>query len=100
MAGFEVRARVPPSDCSDATNARGTRYGRLLFAIYLGFYGGYVAITAFAPAVMKRTLSGINLSVLYGLGLIAAAFVMALIYDWLCRPAGPPSETTRPGDLR
>jgi uncharacterized membrane protein (DUF485 family) len=29
--------------------------------------------------------AGVNLAVLYGLGLIAAAFVLALVYAWLCR---------------
>jgi uncharacterized membrane protein (DUF485 family) len=72
----------------DATNRRGARYGHVLFAIYLVLYGGFVGITAFAPAIMERTpLLGINLSVLYGLGLIAAAFVLAVLYDWLCRPS-------------
>jgi uncharacterized membrane protein (DUF485 family) len=72
----------------DATTQRGTRYGHVLFAIYLVLYGGFVGITAFAPAIMKRTpLLGINLSVLYGLGLIAAALLLAVIYDWICGPA-------------
>jgi uncharacterized membrane protein (DUF485 family) len=44
-------------------------------------------LTAFAPGVMQMVVPavGINVAVLYGLGLIAAAFVLALGYAWLCR---------------
>jgi uncharacterized membrane protein (DUF485 family) len=81
------------NDDGAVTNQRGARYGHVLFAIYLVLYGGFVGITAFAPAFMERTpLFGINLSVLYGLGLIAAAFVLAIFYDWLCRPSNTPSD--------
>lgn len=87
MAGLDGGAHVSRNEGGDATSQRGARYGRVLFVVYLLLYGGYVGITAFAPSVMKRTpLAGINLSVLYGLGLIGAAFAMALAYDWLCRP--------------
>jgi uncharacterized membrane protein (DUF485 family) len=75
---------------------RNNRYGHVLFVIYLLLYGGFVAITAFAPAIMKqKPLLGINLSVLYGLGLIATAFLLAVFYDWLCRPATVKNDTGR-----
>jgi hypothetical protein len=32
-----------------------------------------------------RPLAGINLAVVYGMGLIVAAFLLALVYGWLCR---------------
>ena len=35
---------------------------------------------------------GVSLAVLSGLGLIAAAFLLALVYAWLCRaPQGAPA---------
>jgi hypothetical protein len=34
-------------------------------------------------------LAGVNLAVLCGLGLIAVAFLLALLYDWLCREPAP-----------
>lgn len=68
------------------TVARNTRYGLILFAIYLACYGTYVLTNAFAPQVMERMpLAGINLAVLSGFGLIAVAFLLALFYGWLCR---------------
>ena len=64
----------------------------LLFLIYLAIYGAFVLVSAFWPAAMDaRPFAGINLAVLSGLGLIAAALLLALIYAWLCRsPAAPP----------
>jgi uncharacterized membrane protein (DUF485 family) len=70
---------------SDPSSARRARYGLVLFAFYLALYGGFVLLNAFAPSLMEVTLAGVNLAVLYGLGLIAAAFLLALLYDWLCR---------------
>ena len=75
--------------------ARNSRYGLSLFAVYLLFYGGFVLLNAFAPEAMERTpLAGVNLAILYGFALIAAAFLLALVYGWLCRvrPLDPQSE--------
>jgi uncharacterized membrane protein (DUF485 family) len=72
---------VPHPDHHAPTIARNVRYGLVLFAIYLLLYGGFIALAAFAPARMKEpAVGGINLAVLYGMGLIFAAFVLALIY--------------------
>jgi uncharacterized membrane protein (DUF485 family) len=30
-------------------------------------------------------VAGVNLAIVYGMGLIAAALVLALVYAWLCR---------------
>jgi uncharacterized membrane protein (DUF485 family) len=78
------------------TAARNARYGLWLFAVYLLLYGGFVGVNAFAPQWMEtRPLAGINLAILYGMGLILAAFVLALIYGWLCRLPASESQETR-----
>lgn len=60
---------------------RSSRVGLLLFACYCAFYAGFIALVAFAPAAMKaEALGGVNLAVIYGLGLIVGALVLALIY--------------------
>ena len=52
-----------------------------LFSLYLAVYVGFVAVSAFAPQVMARTpLAGLPLSLLYGVGLIVLAFVLAGLY--------------------
>lgn len=52
-----------------------------LFGLYLLVYVGFMALAAFAPGVMAATpLAGLPVSLLYGLLLIALAFVLAALY--------------------
>ena len=68
------------------TIARNVRYGLILFAVYVLFYGGFVLLSALRPDVMaSRPFGGVNLAILYGFALIVAALVLALIYMALCR---------------
>lgn len=83
MVGIDHGA---PQGAREAESVRSTRLGHVLFILYLILYGAYVLINAFAPDVMAMTpWAGINVAVLSGLGLIVAAFVFAVLYDWLCR---------------
>jgi uncharacterized membrane protein (DUF485 family) len=72
---------------------RDGKLGLALFAIYLLLYGGFVLLNAFWPEIMERTpWAGVNLAIWYGLALIVAAFVLALIYGgW-----GTRQTTARP----
>ncbi|MBX3436328.1 MAG: DUF485 domain-containing protein [Planctomycetaceae bacterium] len=68
---------------------RNARIGLVLFVIYLLLYGGFVGLNTFFPQTMEVTpIAGINLAILYGFGLIAAALAMALLYGVLCTPEG------------
>ena len=68
------------------TIARNARIGLWLFAVYVLLYGGFVALSAFYPQRMSRSVfAGVNLAVMYGLLLIVAAFVLALLYMFLVR---------------
>jgi uncharacterized membrane protein (DUF485 family) len=70
--------------------SRNARVGLWLFFIYLAIYAVFVLLAAFSPATMQRTpLAGVNFAIWYGFGLIAGAFVMALLYGWLCRVEQP-----------
>lgn len=89
--GHEVVATAEPEDL--ATSARNARYGMRLFLAYLALYGGFVGLNAFAPQTMAVNVAGINLAIWYGLGLIAAAMVLAVIYTILCRA---PVDSSRP----
>ena len=63
------------------------RVGLLLFAVYLALYGGFIYLSAFKREVMARpSVGGMNLATVYGLALIVAAFVLALVYMFLCKP--------------
>ena len=68
------------------TVSRNARVGLALFLVYSALYGGFVALNAFFPHVMGRApFGGVNLAVLYGLSLIVAAFLLALLYMFLVR---------------
>jgi len=70
-----------------------SRLGIVLFIVYLLLYGGFVLLNAFAPETMEVTpISGVNLAILYGFGLIIAAFVLALVYGLLCKRADNEEE--------
>jgi uncharacterized membrane protein (DUF485 family) len=90
MAHFDHRPDQSDDADDPASAARRARYGLALFAIYLAFYGGFMLLNVYDPAFMERTpLAGLNLAILYGFGLIAAALALALIYAWLCLDSRP-----------
>lgn len=66
--------------------SRNARIGLVMFAVYTAIYAGFVFLNAFYPKLMEITpLGGLNVAILYGMVLILTAFVMALLYGWLCR---------------
>ena len=63
------------------------RVGLILFAVYLALYGGFIGLSAFAREWMARpSVGGVNLAIVYGFGLIGGAFVLAVLYMFLCKP--------------
>ncbi len=61
------------------------RLGVRLFAIYGLIYAGFVTINLVRPALMGAlVLAGLNLAVVYGLGLIVFALLLALAYNSAC----------------
>lgn len=69
----------------DKAIAYKTKFGLYLFIIYVLVYIGFIAINVASPKTMAMTVfAGQNLAVVYGFGLIALAFVMGIIYDYLC----------------
>lgn len=86
MAGLDHGPVHGATFDSIATSNRNARVGMVLFVFYLLIYAAFVGINAFAPDVMSKVqLGGVNLAVSYGLGLIVLAFVLALVYAWICR---------------
>ncbi len=62
------------------------KLGLILFGAYFVCYAAFVLVNAFAPSAMEHELlSGINLAIATGFGLIALALVLAALYGWLCR---------------
>ncbi|MDZ4689445.1 MAG: DUF485 domain-containing protein [Planctomycetaceae bacterium] len=92
MASFGHGSASPAEVEDPVASRRNARNGLKLFAIYFTFYCGFVGLNAFWPDAMTTDIAGINLAVWYGLGLIVAAFGLALVYMALCRgPVGTPT---------
>ena len=93
MVGLDHGPAHADETHDEQTSVRNARMGMKLFLIYLAAYLGYVLLTAFRPETMKSApVGGINLAVLYGLGLIVGAGLVAVVYGRLCR--------TKPNDDR
>ena len=85
---------APPQHDSRHTIARNARYGLWLFAVYVLFYAGFVAVSAFKFDALRTEVGGVNLAIAYGLGLIVLAFVLALVYMVMTRNEGTPDAPT------
>ena len=69
--------------------SRNSRLGLVLFLVYLLLYTGFVLLNALAPAAMGQiSWAGVNWAILYGFGLIMAAFLFALIYGFASKSGG------------
>lgn len=75
------------SDERDIVVARSrARIGLGLFAAYVVLYAGFMMLVLARPDWLSaRPVGGVNLAVTYGLGLIVAALVLAVIYMAACR---------------
>lgn len=72
---------------SQSPVAYNRRLALSLFFVYLLTYGGFVAIVAIDYRLgAAKTFQDLNLAVVYGLGLILLAFVLAVAYMLLARP--------------
>ncbi len=66
--------------------ARNSRIGLRLFFFYFVFYAAFVLVNTFAPSWMEWTpISGVNLAIMSGMGLIGLAVLLAFVYGFLCR---------------
>ena len=79
MAGEESRESSRPG--------RGVRrIGLALFWVYVALYAGFMALVLFRPDLLSlRPFGGVNLAIAYGMGLIAGAFLLAIVYMVACR---------------
>ncbi|MFH2052998.1 MAG: DUF485 domain-containing protein [bacterium] len=70
----------------DPASAYKTRLGVGMFIIYCIVYVGFVLTNVLSEGRAMQTIvfSGLNLAVVYGIGLIVFALFLALIYNHLC----------------
>jgi uncharacterized membrane protein (DUF485 family) len=62
-----------------------TRNATILFLVYLALYAGFMGVASYAPKSMGvKVLAGVNLAIIYGMGLIIVAVLLAMVYMYLC----------------
>jgi uncharacterized membrane protein (DUF485 family) len=58
-----------------------SRLGMALFWIYVLLYGSFMGLVLVRPDLLSwRPFGGVNLAIAAGMGLIAAALVLAVVY--------------------
>ena len=63
-----------------ASGGKPDRIGFALFWVYVLLYFGFIVVVVFRPGLLAaRPLGGVNLAILYGMGLIVAALVLAAV---------------------
>jgi len=56
-----------------------------MFFVYVLVYAGFIAINVLSPKMMEAIVfAGLNLAIVYGVGLILLAFIMGLVYNKMC----------------
>ena len=79
MAGEESRETSRPGSGA-------SRIGLALFWVYVLLYAGFMGLVVFRPDLLSlRPFGGVNLAIAYGMGLIAGAFLLAIVYMAACR---------------
>lgn len=62
-----------------------SKLGVYLFIFYVLVYAGFIVINVVSPKSMGLIVfAGLNLALVYGIGLIVLAIIMGLIYNHLC----------------
>ena len=75
-----------PDPVVEASSTHNARLGIVFFLLYLVLYAGFIVIATFKYEWMSRpSLGGLNLAIVYGMGLIIAAFVLAVVYMIMCK---------------
>ena len=76
-------SNAPRIDPAQLYNAR---LGLVLFFVYFSMYALFVGLIVYDYRIMARpVLAGVNLAIVYGMGLILSAIVLAVVYAMLCR---------------
>ena len=75
-----------PESAPDPASRYKSRLGVRMFLLYCVVYAGFVFLNVLSEGRAMQTIvfAGLNLAVVYGMGLIILALVLAVIYNRLC----------------
>lgn len=71
----------------DKASAFKTRVGIWMFLLYTIVYAGFVMVNSFEPSLMASDIGSLNLAIIYGVGLIIFALMLAFVYNAICTAA-------------
>ena len=84
------------SESGSRGRGRAARIGFGLFWVYVILYFGFIALVLFRPDILSsRPLGGVNLAIASGLGLIAAALLLSVVYMVAARVVESPRRRRR-----
>jgi len=78
--------KAPEDYSHTAVSRHNARLGMVIFIVYVVLYGGFVGLTAYDYRIMARIVfAGLNLAIVYGMGLIVAAVILAFVYMFMAK---------------
>ena len=81
MAGHGPAVKMGKDNASEWKSKLGLK----LFFVYGIIYAGFIIINTVKPQLMEiQVMLGLNLAVVYGMGLIVIAILMGVIYNHFC----------------
>ena len=70
---------------ADHARKKKSRLGLWFFFLYFFFYAGFVAIGVFNYELLaQEIIGGVNIALLYGIGLIVFAVLLGILYNYFC----------------
>lgn len=71
----------------DKDAAAKAKMGMIMFVVYTLVYAGFIFINVTNPKLMKVDIGSWNLAIVYGIGLIVLAIILAVVYNHFCTRA-------------
>lgn len=71
----------------DKSTGYKAKLGLWMFLVYTIIYGSFIVVNLLNPQLMLKDVGKLNLAVVYGLGLIILALILAFVYNYLCSKA-------------
>ncbi|MBU1020969.1 MAG: DUF485 domain-containing protein [Firmicutes bacterium] len=68
----------------DGSSEYKTKLGVIMFLLYVIVYIGFILLNTLDPKLMGIDVLKVNLAIVYGIGLIVYALILAIIYNFLC----------------
>ncbi|MDW7656859.1 MAG: DUF485 domain-containing protein [Bacillota bacterium] len=69
-----------------------SRLGVIMFLIYALVYSSFIFVNVVFPQWMKKDVGSLNVAIVFGVGLIVFAIILAFIYNHLCTLAERKSD--------